>query len=188
MTSIEDAIRPYIHAIGDDPTREGLADTPHRVARAAAEWFAGYHEDPASVLKTFADGAEGVDEMVVAADIPFYSHCEHHLAPFFGVASIGYLPRRRVVGLSKLNRLVGLYSRRLQVQERLTVQLADAIDEHLSPRGVGVLVRARHLCIESRGVNHRGGTTTTSALRGRMRDLPSCRGEFLALATTQTPL
>ena len=137
-----------------------------RVTRAWQFWTSGYNQNPINVLKTFVDGAEGVDEMVVVKDLPFYSHCEHHLAAFFGTVTIGYLPNKRIVGLSKLGRLLQIYSRRLQVQERLTCQMADAINSSLNPLGCGVIVRARHLCMESRGICQQGHYTVTSALRG----------------------
>jgi GTP cyclohydrolase I len=174
--------------IGEDADREGLAETPARVAKAWGTWFGGYKQDVASIMKTFKDGAEGVDEMVIEVDIPFYTHCEHHMAPFFGLASIAYVPDGKVLGLSKMNRLVDVFARRLQVQERLTNQIADAMEEHLQPKGVGVLLRARHMCVESRGVQHRGCSTTTSALRGCIKTEPDARMEFLMLAKTTTPI
>jgi GTP cyclohydrolase I len=166
----------------ENPNREGLRDTPARVAKAWDFWTSGYAMDPAEVLKTFDDGAQGVDEMVVVKDIPFYTHCEHHLAPFFGTATIGYLPDDKIVGLSKLSRLLNVYARRLQVQERLTCQVADAMMEHLKPLGCGVVLKARHLCMESRGVCQQGHHTVTSALRGAFKDEGATRSEFLRLA------
>lgn len=171
-----------LRALDPEANRAGLADTPTRVAKAWHYWTSGHGMDPAEVLRTFEDGAERVDEMVLQTGIPFYSHCEHHLAPFFGTVAIGYLPAGRVVGLSKLKRLVDVFALRLQVQERLTQQIAHALAEHLAPRGVGVVVRARHLCMESRGVRTCGSATTTSCLLGVMRDDPSARAEFLNLA------
>lgn len=168
--------------------REGLNETPARVVKAWNTWFGGYHKDAAEVLKVFEDGAQGVDEMVIEVDIPFYTHCEHHMAPFFGLASVAYIPNGKVLGLSKMNRLVDLFARRLQVQERLTNQIADAINDNLEPLGVGVLLRARHMCVESRGVQHRGCSTTTSALRGVIKQEPEARMEFLTLAKTNTPI
>lgn len=162
--------------------RSGLKETPMRVAEAWEFWTSGYGIDPADVLKTFEDGAEGVDEMVVVKDLPFYSQCEHHLAPFFGTATIAYIPSGRVVGLSKLSRLLDVFARRLQVQERLTCQVADALTEHLKPIGVGVVVKARHLCMESRGICKQGHCTITSALRGAFKEQPEVRAEFLQLA------
>lgn len=179
--SLEDNIRRTLQFIGEDPTRGGLIETPHRVAEAWQFWTGGYDLDPASILKTFEDGAEGVDEMVMVRDIPFYTHCEHHMAPFFGTATIAYVPNGKVVGLSKLSRLLDCFARRLQVQERLTTQIADALMEHLEPKGAGVIVQARHLCMESRGVRQQGHSTVTSALRGVFKE-GTPRAEFLALA------
>lgn len=164
-----------------DPAREGLRDTPARVARAWRHWLGGYEVDVAALLTTFRDGCERYNEMVLVRDIPFYSHCEHHMAPFFGRATIGYIPRDRIVGLSKLNRVVDAFSRRLQVQERLTTQIAEALQEHLNPRGVGVILTARHLCMESRGVRQQGHSTTTSRLLGIINE-ERARAEFLNLA------
>lgn len=184
----EDLVRKVLQEVGDNPEREGLIETPKRVAKAWQHWFSGYGTDEAEILKVFEDGAEGVDEMVIEVDIPFYTHCEHHMAPFFGLASVAYIPNGKVLGLSKMNRLVDIFARRLQVQERLTNQIADALDKHLKPKGVGVLIRARHLCVESRGVQHRGCSTTTSALRGCIKNEPDARMEFLTLAKTTTPI
>lgn len=180
--SAEDIFTRLLQFIGEDPKRGGLLETPRRVAKAWEAWTAGYHQDPAAVLKTFEDGAEGADEMVVVKDIPFYSHCEHHLAPFFGTATIGYIPSGKVVGLSKLSRVTNIFAKRLQVQERLTNQIADALVSHLAPAGVGVVLRARHMCMESRGVCQQGHSTVTSALRGAMREQAATRAEFLSLA------
>lgn len=179
---IEDNIVRLLQYVGEDPTRGGLAETPGRVAAAWQFWCSGYGQEPGDVLKVFEDGAEGTDEMVVVKDIPFYTHCEHHMAPFFGTATIAYVPEGRIVGLSKLSRLLDIFARRLQVQERLTCQVADALMEHLKPRGAGVVIKARHLCMESRGVCKQGHHTVTSALRGVFKDQPSTRSEFLALA------
>jgi GTP cyclohydrolase I len=179
---LHNAFRSVLENIeGEDADREGLLETPSRVTRAWEFWTSGYSEDPIKVLKTFVDGSEGVDEMVVVKDLPFYSHCEHHLAPFFGTATIGYLPHKRIVGLSKLGRLLQIYSRRLQVQERLTCQIADAINSTLNPLGCGVLIRARHLCMESRGICQQGHYTVTSALRGVFKTEDSARSEFLGM-------
>jgi GTP cyclohydrolase I len=180
--TLREAFRAVLKNIkGEDANREGLIETPDRVTSAWEFWTSGYEMDPLSVLKTFVDGSEGVDEMVVIKDLPFYSHCEHHLAPFFGTATIGYLPHKRIVGLSKLGRLLQIYSRRLQVQERLTCQIADAISEALNPLGCGVIVRARHLCMESRGICQQGHYTVTSALRGVFKTEDSARSEFLGM-------
>lgn len=162
--------------------REGLKETPKRLMKAWKEWTSGYDADIAGLMKQFNDGAENYDEMVCVAGIPFYSHCEHHLAPFFGTATIAYLPDKRIVGLSKLPRLLNVFAKRLQVQERLTVQVADTLMNYLEPRGVAVSVRARHLCMESRGVASHGPSqfTTTTALRGAFLE-PGPRAEFLHL-------
>jgi GTP cyclohydrolase I len=162
--------------------REGLRETPARVAKAWLHWTQGYNQDPAQILKVFEDGAESCDEMVVVKDIPFYSKCEHHLADIFGTATVAYIPNGKVVGLSKLSRVVDVFARRLQVQERMTNQIADAINDNLNPIGVGVLVRARHMCMESRGICQQGHHTITSALRGALRTEPQTRAEFLTLA------
>lgn len=185
---MEDLVREVLHQVGDNPKRGGVLETPKRVVKAYDHWFSGYGRDPREVLKVFEDGAEGVDEMVIEVDIPFYSHCEHHMAPFFGLASVAYIPNGKVLGLSKMNRLVDLFARRLQVQERLTNQIADALEKNLEPKGVGVLLRARHMCVESRGIEHRGCSTTTCALRGCIKEEHDARHEFLMLAKTTTPL
>lgn len=179
--SAGDIVTRLLEFIGEDTRRPGLRDTPERVLRAWQEWTVGYGQDPNEVLKSFEDGAQGVDEMVVVRDIPFWSMCEHHLAPFFGVAHVGYIPSGRVLGLSKFVRLVNIYARRLQVQERLTSQIADALFEGLKPKGVGIVISARHTCMESRGVNTYGAHTVTSCLLGAMRE-GSARAEFLRLA------
>lgn len=179
---IEDNIRRLLQYVGEDPARGGLAETPARVAKAWKEWCSGYDKNPADILKTFEDGAEGADEMVVVKNIPFYTHCEHHMAPFFGTATIGYLPNKKIVGLSKLSRLLDIYAKRLQVQERLGYQIADAIMEHLNALGCGVVITARHLCMESRGICKQGSETSTSALRGLFKDDATVRNEFLQLA------
>jgi GTP cyclohydrolase I len=177
----EKIIRDLLKHIGENPDREGLRETPARVLKAWAFWTQGYGMDAASILKVFEDGADGCDQMVVRKNIPLYSKCEHHLADIIGTATVAYIPRGRIVGLSKLDRLVVMYSRRLQVQERLTNQIADALVKHLNPIGVGVWVSARHMCVESRGVQHADSTTITTALRGAILDEPSARSEFLAL-------
>jgi len=180
--SAEDNVRRMIQYIGEDPARGGLVETPRRVVAAWDAWFSGYRTEPASVLKTFEDGAAGYDEMILVKDIPFYSHCEHHVAPFFGTATVAYIPQGRIVGLSKLSRLLDVFARRLQVQERMTNQYADALQEALNPLGVGVILRARHLCMESRGVRQQGHHTVTSALRGALKNNPETRSEFMQLA------
>lgn len=174
-----DAVRRLLEFIGEDPNREGLADTPARVTRALAEMTSGYRQDPATVLATTFDVE--CDEMVVVRGIPFTSLCEHHLLPFVGTVDVGYVPEGRVVGLSKLARLVEVYARRLQVQERMTIQIADAIEQHLAPKGVAVVVRARHSCMAARGVG-KEAEMVTSRVRGALRDSAAARAEFMALA------
>jgi len=177
----EKIIRDLLHYIGEDPNREGLQDTPKRVLKAWEFWTQGYRMDAGAILKVFEDGADGCDQMVVRKNIPLYSKCEHHLADIIGTATVAYIPRGKIVGLSKLDRLVVMYARRLQVQERMTNQIADAIQTHLNPIGVGVWISARHMCVESRGVQHSDSTTITTALRGAMLTEHETRAEFLAL-------
>lgn len=179
-TDAEAAVRTLLRWAGDDPSREGLIDTPLRVARAWREWFSGYTLDPDAYLARTFEEVEGYDEMVVLRDIPFESHCEHHLAPIIGKAHVGYLPGGKVVGISKLARVVEAYSRRLQVQEKLTAQIADCIERVLAPRGVGVVIEASHECMTTRGVHTRGVSMVTSTMRGSFRDDPRTRAEFLA--------
>lgn len=178
----EAAVGELLRYVGEDTSRPGLRETPGRVTRALAEWCGGYTMKPEDVLKTFQDGATGVDEMVVVRDIPVYSLCEHHLAPFFGVAHVAYIPSGKIVGLSKIPRLLDVFARRLQVQERLTNQVADALVEHLQPVGAGVVLECRHLCMESRGIRRAGAFTVTSAMRGALKDNSETRSEFLSLA------
>ena len=175
------AVRELLLAVGEDPDRPGLQDTPGRVARAYAETFAGLWQDPAEVLSTTFD--EDHDEMVLVKDIPMYSTCEHHLVPFHGVAHIGYIPGEdgRVTGLSKLARLVEVYARRPQVQERMTSQIADALADVLKPRGVLVVIEAEHLCMAMRGIRKPGSSTVTSAVRGIFRENPATRSEAMSL-------
>src|SRR5437763_735907 len=175
------AVRELLLAVGEDPDRSGLLDTPARVARAYAETFGGLGQDPAEVLSTTFD--EDHDEMVLVKDIPMYSTCEHHLVPFHGVAHVGYIPGDdgRVTGLSKLARLVDIYARRPQVQERMTGQIADALNDVLKPRGVLVVIEAEHLCMSMRGIRKAGATTVTSAVRGIFRENPATRGEAMRL-------
>lgn len=177
---IEAAVREILVAIGEDPNREGLLETPARVARSYTEIFAGLHQDPADVLSTTFN--IGHDEMVLVKDIEMFSMCEHHLVPFHGVAHIGYIPGKsgQVTGLSKLARLVEVFARRPQVQERLTAQIADAMVKHLNPQGVIVVIESEHLCMSMRGVRKSGSRTTTSAMRGCMRE-SATRAEALAL-------
>jgi GTP cyclohydrolase I len=177
----EDAVRILIRWAGDDPGREGLRDTPGRVAKAYEEFFAGYEQDPREVLaRTFSE-VEGYDEMIVMNDIRFESHCEHHMVPIIGKVHIGYLPKHRVVGISKLARLVEVYARRLQVQEKMTVQIADTLQEILQPKGVAVVIEAAHQCMTTRGVHKPGVGLVTSRMVGAFRDDPSTRREFLAV-------
>jgi GTP cyclohydrolase I len=176
---IERAFREIIEAIGEDPEREGLRDTPERIARMYGELFGGLNVDPQSLLKTQFDVAH--DEMVILKDIPFYSICEHHFMPFHGVAAVGYIPDGKVVGLSKLARLVEAFARRPQIQEQLTGQIADAIMEALEPDGVAVVIEAEHLCMTQRGVKKPGSRMVTSATRGLFRTENLTRGEFLSL-------
>jgi GTP cyclohydrolase I len=177
----EDAIRELLFAIGEDPERDGLQDTPARVARAYREMFAGLYTEPDSVLNTMFD--EDHDEMVILKEIPLYSTCEHHLVSFHGVAHVGYIPGQdgRVTGLSKIARLVDLYAKRPQVQERLTSQIADALVKKLDPRGVIVVIEAEHLCMAMRGVRKPGAVTTTSAVRGQFKTSAASRAEALDL-------
>jgi GTP cyclohydrolase I len=174
--------RRFLVSIGEDPDRPGLRETPARVAKAWMSWTSGYQQNPADVLKTFEDGAEQYNELIVVRNIPVYSHCEHHLAPFFGKATVGYMPNGKIVGLSKLTRLVECFSRRLQVQERMTIQIANALMETLEPKAVGVVVRCRHLCMESRGIRTAGEETVTSAMLGELQPNLAMRTEFLDLA------
>jgi len=179
-TDVEAAVRTLLRWAGDDPDREGLIDTPLRVANAWREWFSGYGLDPDAYLARTFEEVDGYDEMVVLRDIPFESHCEHHLAPIIGKAHVGYLPGGKVVGISKLARVVEAYARRLQVQEKLTAQIADCIERVLQPRGVGVVIEATHECMTTRGVHTRGVSMVTSTMRGSFRDDARTRAEFLA--------
>lgn len=176
----EAAVRTLIRWAGDDPGREGLADTPGRVLRAYAEWFGGYEEDPVALLeRTFSESA-GYDDIVLLRGIRFVSHCEHHMAPVIGRAHVAYLPGARVVGISKLVRIVELYARRLQIQERMTAQIAEAIETTLRPRGVAVAIEATHGCMVTRGVHRPGTAMVTSRMLGAFRDHAGTRAEFLA--------
>lgn len=176
-----DIIVRLLQLVGENADREGLLETPARVVKAWRHWCSGYGKDPAKLLKVFEDGGETYDQMVLVKDIPIYSHCEHHLAAIIGTASIAYIPNGKIVGLSKLSRLADIFARRLQVQERLTDQIADALFQNLEPKGVGVLIKARHLCMESRGICQQGHHTVTTALRGVIKDEPETRAEFLRL-------
>lgn len=176
-----DAVRELIRWAGDDPEREGLLDTPGRVARAFREYFRGYEEDPAHHLSRTFEEVGGYDEIVLLRDIPFQSHCEHHMAPIIGRAHIAYLPKDRVVGISKLARVLHGFAKRLQVQERLTAEVADCIWTHLEPQGVAVVVEATHACMTARGVSTPGVTMTTSRMMGVFREDERSRREVLAL-------
>jgi len=177
--AVRDAVRRIIEAIGEDPSREGLLDTPRRIAETYEELFAGLHQDPLDVLSTGFQ--ESHREMVILKNIPFYSLCEHHFLPFHGQAHVGYVPAGRIVGASKIARVVDILARRPQMQERLTGQIADAITEGLSPDGVAVVIEAEHLCMTMRGVQKPGTTLITSAIRGAFRRRAVTRSEFLAL-------
>jgi GTP cyclohydrolase I len=176
----ENAVRTLIRWAGDDPEREGLLATPGRVVRAYEEWFAGYKDDPRDYLKRTFEETGGYDEVVVLRDIRFESHCEHHMAPVIGRVHIGYLPRNRVVGISKLARLVDVYARRLQIQEKMTAEIAACLDTVLKPHGVAVVTEATHQCMTTRGVHKTGVTMVTSRMLGVFRDHAETRQEFLA--------
>ena len=176
-----DAVRTLLAYTGDDPHREGLLDTPDRVVGSYDEFFGGYHEDPVSMLeRTFAE-TDGYDEIVLLRNIGFVSHCEHHMAPIIGHAHVAYLPRTRVVGISKLARVVEAYARRLQIQEKMTAQIANIINEVLEPRGVAVIIEAAHQCMSTRGVNKTGVDMVTSRMLGAFREDPATRQEFLSM-------
>jgi GTP cyclohydrolase I len=176
------AVRTLIRWAGDDPDREGLVDTPKRVVKSYRELFAGYGSDPREYLQRTFEEVAGYDQLVVLRDIRVVSFCEHHMLPVLGRAHVGYLPTHRVVGISKLARVVGGFSRRLQIQEKLTAEIAQAIQDILEPQGVGVVIEAEHSCMTLRGVNTPGSKLTTSSLRGVVRDDPRTREEFLRLA------
>lgn len=175
----EDAVRVLLRWAGDDPQREGLRDTPSRVARAYRDWFSGYANDPAEYLRRTFEEVEGYDELIVLRDIEFESHCEHHMAPIIGRAHVGYLPTNKVVGISKLARVLEGYARRFQVQEKLTAQVARCINDVLKPRGVGVVINASHQCMTTRGVHKRGVSMVTSCMLGAFRSDARTRNEFL---------
>ncbi len=177
----EAAIRTLIRWAGDDPEREGLLDTPSRVARSYEQFFCGYEEDPVAILSRTFEEIEGYDEIVLLRDIRLESHCEHHMVPIIGVAHVAYLPAKRVVGISKLARVVDAYAKRLQIQEKLTAQIANTINEVLQPRGVAVVIEAAHECMSTRGVHKTGVSMVTSRMLGVFRDDPSTRRELLAM-------
>ncbi len=182
----EAAVRTLLRWAGDDPTREGLLDTPRRVVNSYAEFFGGYGEEPEEILRRTFEETEGYDEMVLLRDIRFESHCEHHMAPIIGRAHVAYLPHRRVVGISKLARLVDVYARRLQIQEKMTSQIANAIQDVLMPKGVAVVIEAAHQCMTTRGVHKPGVLMTTSRMLGAFRDDDATRRELLAMIGKQT--
>jgi GTP cyclohydrolase I len=180
----EAAVRTLIRWTGDDPNREGLLDTPKRVVKAFEELYFGYSEDPKAVLDKVFEEVAGYGDLILVKDIPFYSHCEHHMVPFFGKAHIAYYPSAGVIGLSKLGRLVDVFARRLQTQETMTAQIADALDESLKPRGVAVLIEAEHLCMSMRGVQKAGASTLTSTFTGVFKEDPAEQVRFLTLIRT----
>ena len=177
----EEAVRTLILWAGDNPNREGLEGTPDRVVRSYEEFYAGYQQDPEEILRTTFEETEGYDEMVVLKDITFESHCEHHMVPVIGKAFIAYLPNQRVVGISKLARVVEAYAKRLQIQEKMTAQIANAINGILKPKGVAVVIEAEHQCMTTRGVHKPGVGMVTSTMLGAFREDPSTRKEFLAI-------
>ena len=176
---VHDAVRKLLLWAGDDPDREGLVGTPDRVARSYKEFFAGYEQDPEEILRTTFEEVEGYDEMVLVKDIGVKSHCEHHMVPIIGRAHIAYIPNNRVVGISKLARVVDIFAKRLQIQEKMTAQIANAIENVLQPKGIAVVIDASHQCMTTRGVNKPESSTVTSAMRGIFKDNPRTRNEFL---------
>ena len=177
---VHEAVRKLLLWAGDDPDREGLIGTPDRVARAYKEFFAGYEQDPEEILRTTFEEVEGYDEMVLVKDIGVESHCEHHMVPIIGRAHIAYIPNNRVVGISKLARVVDIFAKRLQIQEKMTAQIANAIENVLQPKGIAVVIDASHQCMTTRGVNKPESSTVTSAMRGVFNDNPRTRNEFLS--------
>ena len=180
QSEAEEAVRVLLRWAGDNPAREGLLDTPKRVTNAFGEWFAGYKVNPEEILARTFEEVEGYDEMVVLRNVRFESHCEHHLAPIIGKAHIAYLPDRRVVGISKLARLVDAYGKRLQIQEKMTAQIAKTLNDVLEPKGVGVVIEASHGCMTTRGIHKSGLTMVTSQMIGAFREQAPTRREFLA--------
>ena len=177
----EEAIHTLLLWAGDDPWREGLVDTPARVARAYEDWFSGYKQDPVDYLKRTFEEVEGYDEMIILRDIGFESHCEHHMAPIIGKAHVGYLPRNKVVGISKLARVVEAFARRFQVQEKMTAQIANCIEDVLKPKGVGVIIEAVHQCMTTRGIHKTDVSMVTSQMLGTFRKDARTRAEFLRM-------
>ncbi len=180
-SEIEQAFRDVFRWIGEDPDRDGLRETPGRLVRAYQEYFSGYQQDPELILQKTFEETDGYDEMIVLRGIPFESHCEHHVAPIIGRAWVAYVPNQRVVGISKLARVVDAYARRLQIQERLTAQIANIIDRVLEPKGVGVVIKAAHHCMSSRGVHMHGTDMVTSRMLGCFRDNPLTRQEYMSM-------
>ncbi|MFC3692044.1 GTP cyclohydrolase I FolE [Chenggangzhangella methanolivorans] len=183
----EAAVRTLIAWAGDDPTREGLIDTPKRVVKAYGELFAGYGKDGAEDLLRVFEEVAGYDDMVVLRDIPYFSHCEHHMVPFFGKAHVAYFPSNGVVGLSKIARVVDVFAKRLQTQETLTSQIAEAIDEHLKPRGVAVMLEGEHMCMSMRGIQKAGVSTVTTQFTGVFKDEPADQARFITMVRTGHP-
>jgi len=180
---VEDAFRTIIRWTGDDPARDGLIETPSRVARAFEEFFIGYSQNPVTVLQKTFEEIEGYDEMITLRGVRFESHCEHHMAPIVGKAWVAYIPNGRVVGISKLARVVEIYAKRLQIQEKMTAQIANTINEVLRPQGVAVLIKAQHHCMTTRGIHKPGTDLVTSRMLGCFRDNPATRQEFLSMTT-----
>ena len=184
---VKEAVKTLIKWAGDDPDREGLIETPDRVIKAYENFFAGYNNDPREILSKEFQEVDGYDEMIVLKDIRLESHCEHHLVPFIGTAHIGYIPKNKVVGLSKLARVVEVFSKRLQIQEKLTAQIANSIDEVLQPKGVGVIIEASHLCISTRGIHKTDSRMVTSRMLGIFRNNSDTRREFLNIIGYNKP-
>ena len=183
---VHEAVRKLLLWAGDDPDREGMVGTPDRVARAYKEFFAGYEQDPEEILRTTFEEVEGYDEMVIVKDIRVESHCEHHIVPILGKAHVGYLPNKRIVGISKLARVVDIFGKRLQTQEVMTAQIANVINEVLEPKGVAVVMNAKHQCMTTRGVHKPESSTITSTMLGAFRENPDTRAEFMNLITTSS--
>jgi GTP cyclohydrolase IA len=184
QTEVEDAVRTMIRWAGDDPDRDGMRETPTRIARAYEEFFTGYAQDPTEILQKTFEETEGYDEMIVLRGVSFESHCEHHMAPIIGRAWVAYIPQGRVVGISKLARVVDIYAKRLQIQEKMTAQIANTINDVLKPQGVGVIIKATHHCMTTRGVHKADTDLVTSRMLGVFRDNALTRQELLGLATT----
>lgn len=186
QSQIEKSFRDVLRWIGEDPDRDGLRETPNRLARAFQEYFSGYRQDPEQILQKTFEETDGYDEMVVLRGIPFESHCEHHVAPIIGRAWVAYVPNRRVVGISKIARVVEAYAKRLQIQERLTAQVANTIEKVLKPQGVAVVIKAAHHCMSSRGVHMHGTDLVTSHMLGCFRENPMTRQEFISMVNSST--